>query len=123
MPLRRPARGGDFEFYKAIHQRMSADVLTKLQFTIPKLLPMNYAPSITLEQSILNFDRDSTLKDKVMETWDHEVPGDSEFKDWKSLVEQSKVFVQERVAGGDPLAPPSIFALHLYTIPCNLFRL
>eukprot|EP00961_Rhodomonas_salina_P233992 3161831-Rhodomonas_salina.4 len=59
----------------------------------------------------------------VMEEWDHAVPGDCEFADWKTLVEQSKLFVQERVAWGNSTPPPFILALHLYTIPCNLFRL
>jgi hypothetical protein len=31
--------------------------------------------------------------------------------------------LQERVAAGDSLDPQYIFALHLYTIPCNLFSL
>ena len=30
--------------------------------------------------------------------------------------------LQEWVAMGDKLHPPYIFALHLYTIPCNLFQ-
>ena len=58
----------------------------------------------------------------VCEKWHSEVPGEGDFPDWNSLVQHSKLFVQERVAWGDELPPQYIFALHLYTIPCNLFR-
>jgi uncharacterized protein len=85
----------------------------------------------------------------VVEKCHQERPGEGDFPNWRSLVQHSKVFVQvrdcqlcvasivmyivsqvfsecfyviqERVASGDCLHPPYIFALHLYTVPCNLF--
>ena len=82
------------------------------------LLPAGWKPETSLEDSLLELDQSGF---KVCEAWHQERPGEGDFPDWKALVQHSKLFVQERVAFGDEIAPQYIFALHLYTIPCNLF--
>jgi len=101
------------------------DGADKFETQAREVLPSGWRPAVTLEQSILNLDTyvdPSTGKGiSVCEAWHKEVPGEGDFPDWKSLVQHSKFFIQERVAWGDDLPPQYIFALHLYTIPCNLF--
>jgi len=102
------------------------DGADKFETQVRELLPACWRPAVTLEQSILNLDSyvdpSTQKKISVCEAWHTEVPGEGDFPDWGSLVQHSKLFVQERVAWGDELPPQYIFALHLYTIPCNLFR-
>lgn len=110
-----------------MHSYMMARIIDgadKFETQARDVLKPGWKPTVTLEQSILNLD---TYKDAnggkipVCEKWHQDVPGEGDFPDWKSLVQHSKLFVQERVAWGDELPPQYIFALHLYTIPCNLF--
>lgn len=81
-------------------------------------VPAGWKPEISLEQSLLDMDGSAV---KVCESWHRNVPGEGDFPSRKALIQHSKLFVQQRVAFGDELPPQYIFALHLYTIPCNLF--
>ena len=102
------------------------DGADKFETQARELLPAGWRPAVTLEESIQNLDGyvDPSTREgiSVCESWHSEVPGEGDFPNWEALVQHSKLFVQERVAWGDELPPQYIFALHLYTIPCNLFR-
>ena len=96
----------------------------KFETQAREVLKEGWTPTVTLERSILDLETYMDAQGKnipVCEKWHKDVPGEGDFPDWKALVQHSKLFVQERVAWGDELPPQYIFALHLYTIPCNLF--
>ena len=71
----------------------------KIEYAVRNILPSNYAPKRTLENSILAFDglnsHDSgVVPMPVVEERHKERPGEGDFPSWKSLIQHSKLFVQ-----------------------------
>jgi len=119
-------------YFDGLLQRMMDDA-TSFGEDLSSILPPGYEPAVSLEDSILNLDTAAWQHDgwwgltkgqpvPVVQMEDKAEPGEGDFDTWKQLIEHSRLFVQERIACGDPLHPAHILALHLYTIPCNLFR-
>jgi ankyrin repeat protein/thiol-disulfide isomerase/thioredoxin len=116
-----PSADSDKSLQSAIIDRIM-DGAASFESGVREILPANWVPKESLEESIVKLDEHPDLSMRqCCEKWDSHEPGEGDFPSWKSLIQHSKLFVQERVAAGDDLPPQYILALHLYTIPCNLF--
>jgi ankyrin repeat protein len=71
----------------------------KIETLVRNILPPNYTPKMTLEESVLAFDDPhASAKISVVESWHKDRPGEGDFPSWKSLVQHSKIFVQVVIA-------------------------
>ena len=112
-------------------ERFAADTLTNMQTVhVPQFYDPGYVPMcadgktrLSLEAYLRGLGSEHPAYDNKFsepkKLWAKEFGGDEGNMD--QLLVSAKLFVQDKVACGDPTPVEDIFALHVYTMQCSIF--